>query len=121
MGTLFNHLTREEIKEKQPDGSIISKRVFEKERSVRLHWIKYHVDECKKNNVLVFSKQERCSKKRTDIVRTYIYDVDEKYVVVLEPQRSNRDYYLLTAYYLNRSYGEKLMKKKLKDVLPQVH
>lgn len=64
MGTLFNHLTREEIKEKQPDGSIISKRVFEKERSVRLHWIKYHVDECKKNNVLVFSKQERCLKQK---------------------------------------------------------
>ncbi len=121
MGNLFNHLTREEIKEKQPDGSFIRKRVFEKDRSVRLHWIKFHVDECKKDDMFVFSKRERCFKKRKDIIRTYIYDVVEKYVVVLEPQRSNRDYYLLTAYYLNRSYGEKQLRKKLNDSLPEVY
>jgi len=121
MGTLFNHLTREEIKEIQPDGSVIKKRVFEKDRSVRLHWIKFHVDECKKDNMLVFSKRERCPKKRKYIIRTYIYDITQKYVIVLEPQRSNLDYYLLTAYYLNRSYGEKQMQKKLEDTLPEVY
>lgn len=33
-------------------------------------------------------------------VRTYIYDVDEKYVIVLEPRRNGSAYYLLTAYHL---------------------
>lgn len=33
MGSLFNHLTREETKEKQPNGSFLTKRVFEKEKN----------------------------------------------------------------------------------------
>lgn len=121
MGNLFNHLTREEITEKQPDGSFLIKRIFEKDRSVRIHWIKFHVNECRKDNVLVFSKEERSAKKRKNIIRTYIYDVEEKYVIVMEPQRSNRDYFLLTAYYLNRSYAEKQMRKKLANVLSEVY
>jgi hypothetical protein len=37
-----------------------------------------------------------------------------KYVIVFEPQtRNGNSYYLLTAYYLNKKYGEKQMKKKL--------
>ena len=37
----------------------------------------------------------------------------EKYVIVLEQQRTNA-FYLLTAYHLNREYGEKALLKKMK-------
>lgn len=50
-------------------------------------------------------------KHRKNIYRTYVYDTAEKYVIVLEPQRSPYGYYLLTAYYLNMPGGEKKMKK----------
>jgi len=36
-----------------------------------------------------------------------------KYVIVLEQQRTNA-FYLLTAYHLNREYGEKALLKKMK-------
>ena len=36
-----------------------------------------------------------------------------KYVIVLEKQRTNA-FYLLTAYHLNREYGEKALLKKMK-------
>ncbi len=93
---------------------------FEKDRSMRLHWIKFHVDECKKYNVEVFSIIER-GKKWKDITRTCIYDLEKQYVIVMEPQNSNRDYYLLSAYYLNKDCGPKKMKKKLKKKLPYVY
>lgn len=51
MGNLFNHLTREEIVVAKPDGTTFIKRIFEKDRSMRLHWIKFHIDECKKNKL----------------------------------------------------------------------
>ncbi len=66
-------------------------------------------------NVEVFSVVERDQKNRKDITRTYIYNIPQKYVIVLEPQvRSGNAYYLLTAYYLDEDYGEKQMKKKMK-------
>lgn len=46
-----------------------------------------------------------------------IYDHKQKYVIVMEPQRSGKDYYLLSAYYLNRNYGEKMLNKKMKNKL----
>lgn len=57
---------------------------------------------------------------RKNIYRTYVYDTAEKYVIVLEPQRSPYGYYLLTAYYLNMPGGEKKMKKMLKKKLEEV-
>jgi hypothetical protein len=63
-------------------------------RSVRLHWIRFHIEERKKDDMLHFSVQE------PEGVRTYIYDIIEKYVIVLEPLRNNGEYYLLSAYYL---------------------
>ena len=89
------------------------------DRSQRLHWIKYHIDENRRENMEIFSIEERAD--RGNVIRTYIYDIDQKYVIVLEPQRSGRDYYLLTAYYLNKSYGVKKMKKKLKKKLDVIH
>jgi hypothetical protein len=120
MSTLFNHLTREEIEIENPDGIKYNKRVFEKDRSMRLHWIKFHIEENKKNKIEIFSVQERDLKKRKDITITYVYDLEQKYVIVLEPQKTGLDYYLLSAHYLNRDYGEKKMMKKLKKKLPEV-
>ncbi len=120
MSTLFNHLTREEIVETNADGTFFKKRIFEKDRSMRLHWIKYHIEETKKDNIEIFSIIERDLKKRKDVTNTYIYDLKEEYVIVLEPQRSGNDYYLLSAYYLNKEYGHKTMQKKLKKKLNEV-
>ena len=116
----FSHLTTEEVEESDTDGNITRHRTYDPHRSVRLHWIKTHVDKhVDDSDIVVFSVKER--KKRSDIVRTYIYNKTRKYVIVLEPQyRNGRAYYLLTAYYLNKDYGEKQMKKKLKARLSEV-
>ena len=72
-------------------------------------------------DIEVFSIVERDQKNRKDIKRTYIYNKTQKYVIVLEPQlRSGNAYYLLTAYYLDEDYGEKMMKKKMKKRLQEV-
>jgi hypothetical protein len=120
MQLLFRHLTTEEIKVTE-EGNAHSKRVFEKERSQRLHWIKFHLEEQKKESVEIFSVEERDQKKRQNITRTYIYDKEQNYVIVLEPQRNQRDYYLLTAYYLNKDYGKKSIDKKLKHKLANIY
>ncbi len=121
MTILFKHLTTEETQVLGENGKTYPKRFFEMDRSQRLHWIRFHLEEQKKSNVEVFSAEERDQKKRQDIIRTYIYDVEQKYIIVLDPQRSQKDYYLVTAYYLNKEYGEKKIKKLLKNKLPEVH
>ena len=63
----------------------------------------------------MFTVEKKDSKKRK-VKKTYIYDKVEKYVIVLEQQRTNA-FYLLTAYYLNREYGEKALLKKMKKEL----
>jgi hypothetical protein len=66
----------------------------------------------------IFSVEEPCG------IRTYIYDQEEQYVIVLEPMRDLRkqEYALLTAYYENGKDKKrcKIMKKyrkRLPDVL----
>lgn len=81
-------------------------------RSQRLHWINHHVRELTPDNLDVFTIEERDGKKRK-VKKTYIYDKVEKYVIVLEQQRSN-GFYLLTAYHLNKEYGLKALEKKMK-------
>lgn len=120
MVLLFKHLTTEEIQVEDDNGKTYPKREFEIDRSKRLHWIKFHLEERKKDHVEIFSVQERDQKKRQDIIRTYIYDLEQKYIIVLDPQRSQKDYYLVTAYYLNKDYGEKKIKKLLKNKLPEL-
>lgn len=115
----FKHLTCEEIQEEDEQGNLIPKRVFELERSKRLHWINHHIQERSPKNIDVFSVVERNHKKRCDVTKTYIYDKTEKYVIVLECQRRN-SYYLLTAYHLNKGYAEGSMHKKMKKRLPNV-
>ncbi|MBI9061820.1 MAG: hypothetical protein JEZ14_07510 [Marinilabiliaceae bacterium] len=117
MLTLFGHLTTKEDKDEK--GKNTGARSFDMHRSVRLHWIKTHIDELRKANIDVFSHEDRIKGK--DVIRTYIYDHVEEYVIILEPQRSGMDYYLLTAYYLNEKGGKKQILKKQKKKLDEVH
>lgn len=112
MGRLFKHLTCEEIMVECEDGTKYPKRVFEVARSQRLHWINHHIKEKTPSNIDVFTVEERDTKKRK-VKKTYIYDKVEKYIIVLEQQRTNA-FYLLTAYHLNKKYGEKALLKKMK-------
>jgi len=50
----------------------------------------------------IFSYQDRIDRK--DVIRTYIYDDEQEYVIILEPQK-----------------GKKQILKKLKCKLPEVH
>lgn len=107
LDTLFKHLTTVIVDRKT------RKREFERERSIRLHWIKHHINEKKKDEMLVFSTKEK------DGVRTYIYDKKEFYVIILEPYRNGLEYYLLTAYHLrgkNRYKIENKYKRRLNEV-----
>ncbi len=110
MQILFSHLTTVIVDKKT------NKRKFDIHRSVRLHWIRHHIEEKKKDNMLVFSVNEPQGK------RTYIYDKEEKYVIVLEPKRKLDEYYLLTAYHLRgkdvpRNKIIKKYKRRLNEIL----
>jgi len=112
MERLFTHLTTVIIDKNS------NKREFDKARSIRLHWIKYHIEESKTDMMYIFSVKEPAG------IRTYIYDRNEKYVIVLEPMRDLRknEYALLTAFYEEGKDKErsKIMKKyqnRLPDVL----
>lgn len=112
----FMHLTTEEV-EYTEDDVTFKKRVYDPFRSERLHWLKTHIEEkVKDSDIVVFSITERNLRKHIDVERVYVYNKTRKYVIVLQPQpRNGNSYFLLTAYYLNKSYGEKQIKKKLKS------
>lgn len=118
MQLLFRHLITEGVETVDKHGRTYTQRIFEIHRSQRLHWVKYHIDEKTNKKIEIFSTEERINGKKK--YRTYIYNLTQKYVVVLEPQRSKTDYYLLSAYYLNKHYGEKKMKKKMKSKLKDI-
>ncbi|MBC8486206.1 MAG: hypothetical protein ISS16_07560 [Ignavibacteria bacterium] len=120
MDNLFNHLIKEEIEIVESSGNKYKKRIFEKDRSMRLHWLKEHIDETILDTIEVFSIVERDTRKRKDVKKTYLYNIKEKYVIVLEVQRSGLDYYLLSAHYLNKKHGQKEMNKKVKKKLQDV-
>ena len=115
----FMHLTTEEIEDIDENGVVVKHRIYDSFRSERLHWIRSHIEgQVKDSDVVVFSVKERNQRKRTDVVRTYIYNKTRKYVIVFEPQvRNGNAYYLLTAYYLNKVYGEKQIKRKFSSKL----
>ena len=110
MERLFRHLTTC-ITDKATQH-----REFEMARSMRLHWIRHHIEERKQDNMFVFSVDEPlCG------IRTYIYDKDENYVIVLEPLRNGTEYYLLTAYYLEgKDAARDKMMRKYKRRLPNI-
>ncbi len=101
MDTLFTHLTTVIV------DKVTRKREFDQHRAVRLHWVKYHLEGNKDDNMYLFSVKE------PDGYRTYLYDEEEKYVVVLEPLRKENVYYLLSAYHLKGKDAErdKIMSK----------
>lgn len=106
--THFAHLTTKEYEEKDENGNVVAKRVFDMFRSVRLHWVKPHIEESTSEvDILVFSNDYPC-------VRTYIWNKKQNYVVILEPQRKPNSYYLITAYYLNEKKSIKQMENKYK-------
>lgn len=120
MAREFMHLTTEEVEEIDEDSrKQVKKRVFDIHRSQRLHWINHHIHERIPENIDIFSIVERDTNKRQNITKTYIYDKVEKYLIVLECQRKG-GYFLLTAYYLNRPYAEKQLKKKMRNRLDTV-
>lgn len=114
MDTLFHHLTTCKNEDNEHN-----ERIFEMDRSLRLHWVKHHIELKTPENIIVFSYLDRIGRK--DVIRTYIYDKEERYVIILEPQRSGKDYYLLTAYHLNQKRGKKQILKKLKNQLKEVY
>lgn len=84
MDRQFTHLTCEEIKEEDENGHVVSRRVFDKYRSERLHWIKTHTDEAtNENGIVIFSLVERDRRKRMDVVRTYIYNKNRSTLLFL--------------------------------------
>lgn len=94
----------------------LRKRSYDIIRSERLHWLKFHIDEKKSNNMLIFSVDE------LEGIRTYIYDEIEKYVIVLEPLRDQSSYYLLSAYkVLGKDAQRDKFRKKYKRRLPDLY
>lgn len=109
MITLFTHLTCVIIDKKTRS------REFDIHRSARLHWVKYHIDESKTTDMLVFSVKE------PEGNRTYIYDKTERYVIVMEPLRRKNEYYLLSAYHVRGKDAQRdKFIKKYKRKLPEV-
>lgn len=118
--SLFKHLTyrTEDIKDKR-GIKIKTRDIFDFERSKRLHWILPHIKENINEEIRTFSCNVRLRGKY--VTRTYLHNVTENYVIILEPQRSGLDYYLITAYYLEKKYGgpntiNKLYENKLNEV-----
>ena len=118
MAILFRHLTTHEI-EVTEEGRTFVRRIFEMERSVRLHWIKHHVESTNPEVIEVFSTEDR-SQTGKNVIRTYIFDEKQRYVIVLEPYRKHPDYYLITAYHLEERNLKK-MKNKMKRRLDKIH
>lgn len=120
MDMTFTHLTTREYHPTDDSGNPLpSKREFDIQRSKRLHWINHHVHERTPENIEVFTIIERDQDKRVDVKHTYIYDKVGKYVIVFD-RRQQKDFRLLTAYYLDEPYAEKMMKKKMKKKLADV-
>lgn len=118
---LFSHLTTKVVDPKTQH------REYDRSRSVRLHWLRYHIEEHKQTEMLIFSTQKGRER------RTYVYDKVEKYVIVLEPKEETKldeqgkeyaykYYYLLTAFRLegkdlHRNKIEKLYTKRHEELL----
>ena len=104
MDRQFRHLTTVITDEKT------RKREFESERTVRIHWIRHHLEEKSPEHLLVF--------KVTQENRVYVLDKTERYVVIMEPYRKADAFYLLTAYRLLPANFKKMMKKYEKTGTP---
>lgn len=108
MSILLRHLTT------KTENKDESHREYDRDRSIRIHWIKYHISEKSPAKVEIFSAQDKSG------IRTYIFDRDESYVVILEPRRNGTSYYLITAYYLTGNNCRKI-ENKIKKKLPNIY
>lgn len=108
MSILLRHLTT------KTENKDESHREYDRDRSIRIHWIKYHISEKSPAKVEIFSAQDKSG------IRTYIFDRDESYVVILEPRRNGTSYYLITAYYLTGNNCRKI-ENKIKRKLPNIY
>jgi hypothetical protein len=117
MQTLFNHLIKKD--DKDDKGQKLGSRSYDVHRSQRLHWLLHHVYEGKCETLDIFSYEDRINSK--SIIRTYIYNKTDEYVVIMEPQRTKTDYTLITAYHLNEPGGKKQIENKLKKKLNEVY
>lgn len=97
MDRLFRHLTTRIVDE------ATKKREFESERSIRVHWIRFHIEEKAPAKILLFKVE--------DENRVYVLDKTERYIIIFEPLRKIDAYFLLTAYHLKNSNYRKLIKK----------
>ena len=113
MDTLFTHLTCKSEEVEVTGGVPYKRRIFDRLRSERLHWIGHHINECSPQSIQVFTLQERDQKKRVDVTKTYIYDQAQEYVIILEHQRQS-GYYLLTAFHITEPSVQKQLKKKMR-------
>lgn len=118
METLFKHLTYKSTEKQDENGKKYKSRdVFDFKRSERLHWIWHHIQG--KEDIKIFSVNDRV--RGRSVKRTYLFDEKESYVIILEPYRKTEDYYLLSAYYLEKELGGiKTIKKKYKRRLNEV-
>lgn len=112
MDILFDHLTN-----KIEDYETMSRKYFDRDRTIRMHWIKPHCEQKVDCDLMIFSTKER---RRT--FRTYIYNTKKNYVIVLEPLRCGDAYYLCSAYKLEGkdSKRNKIVSKykyKLNEIL----
>jgi hypothetical protein len=108
MEVLFRHLTTVITDE------ATRKREFEGERSIRIHWIRFLLENNPSDNLLLFNIMSE--------KRVYCLDKSERYVIILEPLRNTKGFYLLTAYRLEPSNYRNLMnkyEKRGKDGLPE--
>lgn len=114
MDTLFGHLINKENEESETKA----RDCFDPDRAQRLHWFKHHVENNSKIDMFSFTDR----KDGKDVIRTYLFDQAQKYVIILEPRQEGISlYYIISAYYLNESYGEKSISKKMKNKLPNIY
>jgi hypothetical protein len=120
LDTIFFHLTHEASYKVEDGKTIKSRDILEYGRSQRLHWVRNHIEEKNSGNVEVFSYTDRVDGK--DKIRTYLYDVVEEYIIILEPLNACNDYYLISAYPLTKAKGGiKQIKNKSRNRLPDIH
>jgi hypothetical protein len=117
--SLFSHLINKTEEEKIDNKTIKKRTAFDVERAKRLHWILPHIFEKIADEIIVFSANVR--KDGKNVIRTFLHNTKENYIIILEPQRSGLDYYFITAYYLEKKYGglnmiKTVYKKKLDQV-----
>jgi hypothetical protein len=108
MAVLFDHLTKRDYEKNRH-------RDYDRDRSIRLHWIKHHISENSPNKIDIFSVNDPSG------IRTYIFDKTESYVVILEPRKNKDSYYLITAYHISEKGDHEKMKRKSKRRLTDVY